>query len=211
MRKLIAPAALTLDGVMQAPGGPQEDAAGGFAHGGWSVKQWDAMMEQVMDEAFAVPYDLLFGRRTYDIFAAHWPRLAGDPFADKLNAATKHVATSSPDTLAWTNSHALRGDAASAVARLKEQDGPDLLVQGSSQLIQTLLAHDLIDEFRLWTFPVVLGTGKRLFGSGASPAGLKAIDVKVSTTGVVMATYRRAGAVEIGSFALEQPSDAEAD
>jgi len=206
MREVIAQTFLSLDGVMQAPGGPEEDTDGGFALGGWTFHYWDEMMGAVMDAAFRRPFDLLLGRRTYDIFAAHWPKVGNDDLvADKFNnSAVKYVATSSPDTLAWKGSEALRGDAAAAVAELKKGDGPELLIQGSSQFVQTLLASDLIDEFRLWVFPVVLGPGKRLFGEGAMPAAMKLIDIKHSTTGVAIATYRRAGSIKTGSFALDE-------
>ena len=205
MREVIAQTFLSLDGVMQAPGGPEEDADGGFALGGWSFHYWDEMMGSVMDAAFRRPFDLLLGRRTYDIFAAHWPRVGDDDLvADKFNnSAVKHVATSSPGTLTWKNSQALRGDASAAVAELKKGEGPELLLQGSSQLIQALLKNDLIDEFRLWVFPVVLGPGKRLFGEGTLPGALKLVDLKHSTTGVTIGTYRRAGEVKPGSFALD--------
>jgi dihydrofolate reductase len=205
MREVIAQTFLSLDGVMQAPGGPEEDVDGGFALGGWTFHYWDEMMGTVMDAAFRRPFDLLLGRRTYDIFAAHWPRVSDDDLvADKFNnSAVKYVATSSPDTLTWKNSQALSGDAAAAVAELKRGEGPELLLQGSSQLIQALLKNDLIDEFRLWVFPVVLGPGKKLFGGGTMPGALKLVDLKHSTTGVTIGTYRRAGEVMPGSFALD--------
>jgi dihydrofolate reductase len=203
MRRVIAATFVSLDGVMQAPGGPQEDTDGGFKFGGWTFHHWDDVMGEAMDATFNAPFDLLLGRRTYDIFAAHWPKLEGDPIAEKFNAATKYVATRSNGPLAWKNSVALR-DAAIEVARLKQQDGPTLLIQGSSELIQTLLAKDLIDEFRLLVFPVVLGGGKQLFGNGALPIGLKLVESKASTTGVIISTYVRAGEVTTGSFALEQ-------
>jgi dihydrofolate reductase len=209
MRKVVAATFLTLDGVMQAPGGPEEDPTGGFTHGGWTVNYWDDAMGQVMGEIMAAPFDLLLGRKTYEIFAAHWPHMEGDPVSEKFNAVTKYVATSSAAPLTWKNSVAIRGDVAAEVARLKQQDGPDLLLQGSSVLIQTLLANDLIDQFTLLVFPLVLGSGKRLFGKGAIPAGLKLVDTKVSTTGVTMNTYRRSGAVSTGSFAMAEPTDAE--
>lgn len=209
MRKVVAATFLTLDGVMQAPGGPEEDPTGGFTHGGWTFNYWDDVMGQFMGKAMAAPFDLLLGRKTYEIFAAHWPYIEGDPVAEKFNAVTKYVATSSTEPLTWKNSRAIRGNVAAEVARLKQQDGPDLLIQGSSELVQTLLANDLIDQFDLLVFPLVLGSGKRLFGEGAIPAGLKLVDTKVSTTGVTMSTYLRSGAVSTGSFALEKPTDAE--
>jgi dihydrofolate reductase len=210
MRKVVAAAFVSVDGVMQAPGGPPEDPTGGFTHGGWTVTYWDEPMGRFMGETFASPFDLLLGRKTYEIFAAHWPFVeGGDPIADSFNAATKYVATSSTEPLTWTNSVALRGDVAAEVARLKQEDGPTLLTQGSSVLLQTLLAHDLIDEFRLLVFPLVLGPGKRLFGQGAKPGALKLAATTASTTGVVMSVYERAGAIRTGSFALDRPSEAE--
>jgi dihydrofolate reductase len=194
---------------MQAPGGPEEDPTGAFTHGGWSFNYWDEAMGQVMGESLGAPFDLLLGRKTYEIFAAHWPHIKGDPVAETFNAVTKYVATSSTQPLAWQNSVAMRGNVPAEVARLKQQDGPNLLIQGSGGLIQTLLANDLIDEFNLMVFPLVLGSGKRLFGEGTMPAGLKLVGTKASTTGVIMSTYLRAGGVKTGSFALDQPSEAE--
>jgi dihydrofolate reductase len=208
MRKVIAATFVSLDGVMQAPGGPEEDTAGGFQFGGWTFHHWDEVMGEAMGGTFNAPFDLLLGRKTYDIFAAHWPHMKNDPIADSFNAVTKYVATRSDRPLTWNNSVALR-DAATEVARLKQQDGPVLLIQGSSDLIQTLLANDLIDEFRLLVFPIVLGRGKKLFGNGAQPIGLKLVESKTSTTGVIISTYVRAGEVTTGSFALERPSQAE--
>lgn len=210
MRKLVAAAFVSLDGVMQAPGGPPEDPSGGFTHGGWTVPYWDEPMGRFMDEMFSAPFDLLLGRRTYEIFAAHWPFVgSGDPIAERFNAVTKYVATSSAQPLAWHNSVALEGDVAAAIGRLKTENGPTLLTQGSSVLLQTLLAHDLIDEFRLLVFPVILGSGKRLFGGGAKPGALTLTAASVSTSGVSMSVYERAGAISIGSFELEHPSEPE--
>lgn len=208
MRPLIVSAFMTLDGVVQAPGGPEEDTTGGFAHGGWSFPYWDAVMGEAMDAATAAPFDLLLGRRTYDIFAAHWPH-AEDEMARKLNGAVKHVASRTLRDVAWANSRLIQGDVAEGVARLKAESGPDLLVMGSAKLVQTLLASGLVDEWRIWTFPVVLGAGKRLFAEGTVPAALRLAVSQVSSTGVVMGTYLPAGPVRTGSFALEQPSEAE--
>jgi dihydrofolate reductase len=208
MRHLIVSAFLTLDGVVQAPGGPEEDTTGGFAHGGWSFPYWDAMMGEAMDAATAAPFDLLLGRRTYEIFAAHWPH-AEDEMARKLNGAVKHVASRSLRRLDWANARLIEGDIATGVARLKAASGPDLLVMGSGNLVQTLLAASLVDEWRLWTFPLVLGTGKRLFADGTVPAALRLTGSRVSTTGVVIGTYVPDGPVRTGSFALDQPSEAE--
>jgi dihydrofolate reductase len=203
MRKLIVSTFLTLDGVMQAPGGPEEDDSGGFTHGGWSVNYWDDKMAQVMGEAMSVPFDLVLGRKTYDIFAAHWPHASEEDGAGPLNDATKFVASRSHRTLDWGPSVLIEGDAAEGIAALKHGDGPELQVHGSGNLIQTLLRNNLVDEFRLWVFPVVIGSGKRLFSDGAIPSGLKLIDTTVSTTGVVIGTYEPAGELVEGSFASE--------
>jgi dihydrofolate reductase len=203
MRRLTANTFLTLDGVMQAPGGPEEDADGGFSLGGWSVNYWDDGMGQIMGETMGVPFDLVLGRRTYDIFAAHWPRAGDEDGAKALNGATKYVASRQRPTLDWQNSVLLDEDVAAAIAALKDTDGPELQVHGSADLLQTLMRHDLIDEYRLWVFPVVVGAGKRLFAEGVVPASLELVQSAVSTTGVVIGTYRPAGAITIGSFALE--------
>jgi dihydrofolate reductase len=203
MRELIVSTFLTLDGVMQAPGGPGEDDSGGFTHGGWSVNYWDDMMGGVMGEAMSGPFDLVLGHRTYEIFASYWPHATDDPGAKPLNDATKYVASRGRPTLEWSNSVLIEGDAAEGVAALKTQDGPELQVHGSGNLIQTLLRHNLVDEYRLWIFPLVIGSGKRLFSDGTVPAGLKLIDSKVSTTGVVIGTYEPAGEIVTGSFALD--------
>jgi dihydrofolate reductase len=200
MRKLIVSTFLTLDGVMQAPGGPEEDVSSGFTEGGWSVNYWDEQMGLVMGEAMGTGFDLLLGRKTYDIFAAYWPH-TDEPGARPLNDATKYVASRSRPTLEWSNSVLLEGDAADAVAALKQEDGPELQVHGSGDLIQTLLRNGLVDEYRLWVFPVVIGSGKRLFADGAIPAGLKLVESTVSTTGVVIGTYEPAGELVTGSFA----------
>ncbi len=194
MRNLAVLTFLTLDGVMQAPAQPEEDTSGGFIHGGWAVNYWGDVMAQVNEEAMAAPFDLLFGRKTYESFAAHWPNVSNDPHADKLNDATKYVATSTLSKLEWKNSTPITGDIAAEVSRLKDQDGPLLQVHGSSQLIQTLLSHNLIDEFRLWTFPLVVGPGKRLFDQGSVPTDLTLIRTKSTSNGVVMSIYRRAAA-----------------
>lgn len=210
MRRLIAATFLSLDGIMQAPGAAEEDPTNGFGYGGWTVPHWDDAMGEAVGETFAEPFDLLLGRKTYEIFAAHWPYAGNDdPVAIAFNAATKHVAAGPDTPLDWARSERLQGDAASAVAALKQGDGPDLLLQGSSDLIQTLLGADLIDEFRLMIFPLVLGSGKRLFGDGTIPAVFRLERSSVSSTGVLMATYIRAGDVQTGSFALAEPTPAE--
>jgi dihydrofolate reductase len=203
MRKLSVQTFLTLDGVAQAPGGPREDDSGGFKHGGWSVNYWDERMNEVMGATMSEPFALLLGRRTYDIFAAHWPRAVDDPGAKPLNDATKYVASRGRPTLAWSNSVLIEGDVAGGVAALKREDGPELRVSGSINLIQTLLRHNLVDEFQLWVFPVVLGSGRRLFAEGTVPAGLRLTDSVVSGTGVVIGTYQPAGELVTGSFELD--------
>jgi dihydrofolate reductase len=199
MRKLIVSTFLSLDGVMQAPGGSKEDESQGFTYGGWSVNYWDERMGQVMGEAMAEPFDLLLGRRTYDIFAGYWPTATEDG-AKPLNDATKYVASRGRPALGWKTSVLIEGDAAEGVAALKRTDGPELQVHGSGDLAQTLIRHGLVDEYRLWVFPVVIGSGKRLFADGTVPAGLKLTRSTVSTTGVVIGTYQPAGALVTGSF-----------
>jgi dihydrofolate reductase len=201
MRKLIVQTFLTLDGVMQAPGGPGEDDDGGFAHGGWSVSYWDDQMAQVMGEATSRPFAMVLGRRTWDIMAAYWPTAPEEEGAKVFNDATKYVASRGrPDLEAWPNSVPVEGDAADGLAALKAEDGPELQVHGSANLIQTLLRHNLVDEFRLWVFPVVLGSGKRLFADGTVPVGLRLADSTVSSTGVVMGIWQPAGELTTGSF-----------
>ena len=208
MPQVIAAAFVSLDGIMQAPGGPDEDRTGNFNLGGWTVPYWDDALGKHMSELFEEPFDLLLGRRTYDIFAAHWPRAAELEGEDggigkTFNAVTKHVATRTPATLAWSNSQWLGNDPAQGVRELKQGDGPRLLIQGSSVLIQTLLAHDLIDELRLLIYPLVLGRGKRLFEGGAAPAAFELLHSDSAGSGVFVARYRRAGSIRTGSFALD--------
>jgi len=201
MRKLIVQTFLTLDGVMQAPGGPEEDDDGGFTQGGWSVTYWDDQMGQVMEEATSKPFAMVLGRKTYDIMAAYWPQAGEEAGGKVFNDATKYVASRGQPTLEWSNSVLIDGDAAEGIAELKREDGPELQVHGSGNLIQTLLRHNLVDQYRLWTFPLVIGSGKRLFSDGTIPAGLKLVDSKVSSTGVVIGTYEPAGEIVTGSFA----------
>jgi dihydrofolate reductase len=210
MRKLVVNTFLTLDGIMQAPGGPEEDPTGGFTLGGWSVNHWDESMGEVMARSMSRPFELLPGRKTYEIFAAYWP-FSEEPGADVLNAARKYVATTTLESADWNNTTVLTDDVVSQIAALKERDGPEIQVHGSSDLIQTLLANDLVDEFRLMIFPVVVGGGKRLFGEGAIPSTFTVRDASTSSTGVVMATYERAGDVQPGSFALDEPTDLEVE
>jgi dihydrofolate reductase len=186
--------------VMQAPGGPDEDNSGGFTLGGWSVNYWDESMGEVMTETMGVPFDLVLGRRTYDIFAAYWPTAPEEAGGKPLNEATKYVASRGRPELPWGPAVLLDGDVAERVTVLKREDGPELQVHGSANLLQTLLQRGLIDRFHVWTFPLVIGSGKRLFGDGTVPAGLRLTDSKVSSTGVVIATYEPAGEIVTGSF-----------
>jgi len=200
MRRLLVTTFLTLDGVMQAPGGPGEDDDGGFAYGGWSVNYWDDPMNEVMGEATSSPFAMLLGRKSYEILAGYWPTAPDDQGGKELNGATKYVASRGNPELTWQNSVLLQGDAAETVAALKQEDGPELQVHGSANLIQTLMRHNLVDTYRLWTFPVVVGSGKKLFADGTVPSGLKLVDSVVSTTGVVIGTYEPAGELVVGSF-----------
>ena len=206
MRKLIVNTFMSIDGVMQAPGGPREDPTGGFTHGGWGANYFDDEMMKRM--ATSAPYELLLGRGTYEIFAAHWPYDEG-PIADHLNGTRKHVASTTLDHVDWNNSTLITGDVADYVNALKTEEGPEIQVHGSPGLIQTLLEHDLIDEYRIWIFPVVLGMGKRFFGDGTIAGGLKLIDSQVSQTGVTINVYERAGAIDTGSFEFDEPTEAE--
>jgi len=193
---------------MQAPGGPEEDTTGVFKWGGWSAGYWDDALGKVMGDQMGHPYDLLLGRKTYEIFAAHWPH-STDPAAEGLNNARKYVASKTLKKLEWKNSTLLGPDIVTEIKNLKRQDGPEIQVHGSSNLIQTLLKNDLVDEFKLKIFPVTVGKGKRLFGEGAIPAGYKLVQSQTTPTGVMVATYTRAGEPKTGSFALEQPTRAE--
>jgi dihydrofolate reductase len=213
MRQILASAFISLDGVMQAPGGPSEDPTGGFAFGGWTFPHFDAELGGAMGEIFGRPFDLLLGRKTYDIFAAHWPHVTdpNDPIAGLFNRVTKYVASRSQPTLAWQNSQWLGADTVASLKKLKAGEGPDLLVQGSGDFLQTLWQNGLVDEFSVLTFPVVLGKGKRLFGDGTTPSGLKVVKSKSFPTGVIVANYRPDGAVKTGSFQLAEPSAAEVE
>jgi dihydrofolate reductase len=205
MRKLLVTTFLTLDGVMQAPGGSEEDPSEDFAYGGWSVNYFDDDVGRAMDKVMAKPFDLVLGRKTYEIFAAFWPNAPKEAGGKPLNDATKYVASRklSQDSLEWEKSVLIEGDVAEGVAALKQQTGPELQVHGSHNLLQTLLSHNLIDEFHLLVFPVVVGSGKRLFDDGTVPSGLKLVDSMVSTSGVMIGRYVPAGDIPIGSFAVE--------
>jgi dihydrofolate reductase len=204
MRKLMVTTFVSLDGVMQAPGGSDEDRDGGFEHGGWAVPHFNQHIIQLMTELTSRADALLIGRKTYDIFAATWPLAeADDPIATKLNSMRKYVASRTLDTVSWQNSTLLTGDVAEAVDRLKQDEGGEIQVHGSGQLIQTLVAHDLVDEFHLLVFPVLIGSGKRLFAEGTIPSGLKLVDTTTSSTGVLVSTYARDGKVEYGAMGPE--------
>lgn len=204
--KLIVGAFLSLDGVMQGPGGPDEDREGGFDLGGWLVPYADEDMGTFMVESITSTDAFLLGRKTYEIFAAHWPLVTdeNDPIATSLNSKPKYVASRTLDKADWNNSTLLNGDAAEAVAELKRQPGGDLQVQGSGELAQTLMRHDLVDEYRLLVYPVVLGKGKRLFREGNVPAALRLVDTKTTGTGVAIHTYQSAGKPEFGSFEVDR-------
>jgi dihydrofolate reductase len=206
-RRIVGGAFLSMDGVMQAPGGPEEDPTGGFSSGGWTFHYWDEVMGEAMGQIFGRPYELLLGRRTYDIFSGFWPyQPADDPIAGPFNATVKHVVTHNRAPLEWANSRRVGDDVPAELVRLKQQDGPDLVIQGSSTLYPLLLRHNLLDELFVMTFPVVLGKGKRLFGEGTPAGAFKLVDSKTATTGVQIASYRPAGEIVVGSFATQEPS-----
>lgn len=197
---------LTLDGVLQAPGGPDEDRDSGFPYGGWSFPYGDQDFGTAVSGWFDHASAFLLGRRTYEIFASHWPRVTdpGDPVASKLNALPKYVASATLTSADWANSTVINGDIAAEVAKLKEQPGDELQVHGSGALAHALIEHDLIDEYRLLYFPVHLGTGKKLFRDGAAPAALRLVSATTTSTGVIIATYQPDGPIRTGSYALDE-------
>lgn len=190
MRKIIAITQVTLDSVMQSPGGPEEDPENGFTHGGWAMPN---DLNQAVGETIAGEFDMLLGRRTYEIFAAYWPNHSDNPIGKAFNKATKYVVTRSLDQLDWETSQRIGGDVVDEVRRLKASDGPALHIWGSSELLQTLIAADLVDEYRMWVFPVVLGEGKRLFENGVPPRLLTLVETRSTPKGVLLNTYRPAG------------------
>jgi dihydrofolate reductase len=206
MRKLVVGTFTTLDGVMQAPGGPNEDHDGGFQHGGWLVPYFDAEFGEIMAEWTQRAGAFLLGRKTYEIFAGSWPKSTdpADEVAAALNTRPKFVASRTLDKLTWNNSHLLKGNVAQEVAKLKAQPGGEIQVHGSGNLIQTLLHHDLVDTLRIWQFPVVLGTGKRLFGEGTIPRSFRLVDTQRNTTGAVLHVYERAGGLKYGEVEVGQ-------
>lgn len=206
MSKLVVTTFLSLDGVMQAPGGPDEDRSGGFDQGGWLVPFADEDMMRIVVDWIAQADSFLLGRTTYEIFAAHWPRVTdpGDPAARALNTLPKYVVSKSLDKVEWNNSTLIRKDVVEEITKLKRRPGKELQVHGSGGLAQTLIENDLVDEYRLWSFPVVLGRGKRLFGAGAVPTTLKLVDTKSTHTGVAIHSYQRAGAMQYGSVEVTE-------
>ena len=201
MRNLVLLTFITLDGVMQSPGGPQEDTSGDFKLGGWMYGYSDDFLGKVMDEQMAEPFDMLLGRKTYEIFAAFWPHAPEtEPLADRINEAKKYVVSTTLSKPDWQNSTVISCNIVDEIKKLKQQDGPEIQVHGSSNLIQTLLKNDLADELRLKIFPITIGKGKRLFGDGTMPVAFKLVDSKVSSKGVIVATYFRNGEVKTGSF-----------
>ena len=210
MRKLTGAVFLSLDGVMQAPGGPEEDPTGGFQFGGWTAPFWDENMGP-FEKIIESDYDLLLAKRTYDIFSAYWPYNQDNPIGARFQRINKYVLTHSDEPLAWDHSHKLSGETAAAVAELKKSEGRDLLIQGSSTLYPPLVSAGVIDRLVLMTFPIVLGDGKSIFDSSQKPVGLKLVDNFVSGTGVVTAIYEPAGEVQTGTFETKEPSEAELD
>ena len=198
MRKIIVLSFITLDGVMQAPGGPEEDNSGNFKYGGWTVPYFDDSLGKIMADQMGRPFDLLLGRKTFEVFAAYWPHHEDEGAG--INKATKYVASNTLSTHEWSNSVFLRGDVVEEIEQLKQQDGPELHVHGSSNLIQTLLEHDLVDEFWLKIFPVALGMGKRLFDKGTMPASYTLVESRTLPSGVIIVNFKRAGGVKTGSF-----------
>lgn len=209
MRRIIGAVFVSLDGVMQAPGGPDEDTTGGFDLGGWLAPFFDEAVGEQMDKLFTPPFDLLLGRRTYDIFAAFWPYNANEPegIGQLFDRASKFVLTRSSQPLDWQNSHRVEG--LDALAQLKRGEGPDLIIQGSGTLYPQLLSAGLIDRLILMTFPVIVGSGKKLFGDGTAPAAMRMVEHRVTPRGNVIAAYEPDGAVKPGSFATQEPSGAE--
>jgi dihydrofolate reductase len=211
MRKLIITTFLSVDGVMQAPGAPDEDRSGGFAHGGWMVPYADEDLGRLVIAWIERASAFLLGRGTYEIFAAHWPRVTDpeDVIARALNRLPKYVASTTLKTAEWHNTTVISGDVVEAVRALKREGTSELQVHGSPGLAQTLIADDLVDEYRLWVHPVVLGGGKRLFAEGAVPAALRLTATKTTSTGVVVLTYERAGELRYGAFSVDEQTSTE--
>ena len=209
MRKIITTTFVTMDGVMQAPGGPEEDPSNGFEWGGWTFNYWDELMGSSMNEFMSQPFDLLLGRRTYEIFAAHWPYIKNDPVADSFNSTTKYVVSHNKIDLTWKNSSLVTGNVAGELNKLKRGNGNDLWVHGSGNLIQTLLKNELVDKMYMWIFPLTIGKGKKLLADGVLAKAWKLTGSRTSTTGVIIASYEPAGEIKPGSFARQEPSKEE--
>jgi dihydrofolate reductase len=208
MRKIIVTTFLTMDGVLQAPGGPEEDRTGGFKWGGWLFPYADEVTDNVLGKIMSTPFDLLLGRRTYEIFAAHWP-YQNDAIGEKFNRINKYVVATTPIDTSWQNSILIKENVVNELKGLKEKDGPNLLVHGSSRLVQTLFANNLVDELHTWTYPITLGKGKKLFQEGTPTQEWKLTESVISTTGVIVASYVPNGEVKLGSFVPDKVSDAE--
>jgi dihydrofolate reductase len=208
MRKIIVTTFMTMDGVMQAPGGPDEDRTGGFQWGGWQFGYADEKADEGISKIMATPFDLLLGRRTYEIFAAYWP-YQKHSIAEKFNSINKYVVATTPIDTSWNNSILIKTDVVNELKKLKAEDGPDLLVHGSSRLVQTLFANRLVDVLHLWTYPITLGKGKKLFQEGTPTQEWQLTDVVVTNTGAIMATYLTGGEVKLGSYGSDEPSEAE--
>jgi dihydrofolate reductase len=206
MRKLVAGTFVSMDGIMQAPGGPDEDRSGGFQHGGWLVPYFDEKLGGIMTEWTKSAGAFLLGRKTYEIFAGSWPKSTepADEVAAALNTRPKYVASRTLQKVDWNNSSLIKGDVAGEVARLKAEDGGEIQVHGSGDLLQTLLKHDLVDTLRIWQFPVVIGAGKRLFGEGTIPGAFRLADTQVATTGAVLHVYERSGDLRYGEVEVGQ-------
>ncbi len=206
MRKIIAITHVTLDGIMQSPGGPEEDPSGGFTQGGWAMSFRDEAGGKALAEIMSGEFDMLLGRRTYDIFAAYWPNAGDNPIGNAFTKATKYVVTNGLGRFDWVNTHRMSGDAVDEVRRLKASDGPELHIWGSSELLQTLIAAQLVDEFRVWVYPLVLGKGKRLFEDGVPPFGLTLVESRCTPKGVLLNTYRPVGPIPKRALQPDNPS-----
>jgi len=211
MRKLVSITHVTLDGVMQAPGGPEEDPRGGFAYGGWAMSIGDDLLREALDDVISREFDMLLGRRTYEIFASYWPDRGENPIGRAFNQAVKHVASRSLEELTWEKSERIAGDVPGAVRRLKASDGPEIHIWGSGELLQCLIAEGLIDEHRMWVYPVVLGQGKRLFEPGLPARELTLVDCRATPAGVVLKTYRPGERYQPGTVSADGASEADFD
>jgi dihydrofolate reductase len=208
MRKIIVTTFLTMDGVLQAPGGPEEDRTGGFKWGGWQFAYGDEHTNKAIAKIMSTPFDLLLGRRTYEIFAAFWP-YQNDVIGEKFNRINKYVVATTPIDTSWKNSILIKENVVNELKKLKEQDGPDLLVHGSSRLVQTLFENSLVDVLHTWTYPITLGTGKKLFQEGTPAQEWKLTESVISTKGVIITSYVPDGEVKLGSYVPDEVSDAE--